>query len=426
MSKQQGKILLIGTGPGDPGLLTVRGREVLERADVIVYDYQVNPALLRYAKSTAEFVTASGPDANLLMIKQARAGKTVAHLVNDDPFAFNDGVRAANALQTAGVAFEIVPGVIEAVAATAYAGFPLIYADSASSFSFVKLPLNAASDARTVWQNLAKSGGTLAITGTAAQLARSAEWLLADKSFTTPVAIIFEGTTWQQTVVTGILNDVRPMLEEVEPDEAALMAFKIAPPVDFGPMDAAIAELETYAWVIFTSVNGPEFFMQRLHAAHKDARAFAHARICAIGPATAATLEKYNLQADLIPAKFVAESILESFAKAGGVAGVKVLTDEGGPTGTSAAEMRELLEAGEIDVVMFTSSNTVRNFAKRLATVTTKPLNELLEGTVVACIGPITTAAARDEYNLDVTLEASEFTIDRLVETLVKYFDTGN
>jgi uroporphyrinogen III methyltransferase/synthase len=245
-------------------------------------------------------------------------------------------------------------------------------------------------------------------------------------------------------------------LTELGADALEFAAFKIVAPADFAPIDAAIAELETYDWVIFTSVNGPEFFMQRLHLAGKDARAFAKAKICAIGPATAAALAKYNLKADLIPAKFVAESILESFQASGTINGQRfllaradvarenlatgltamgaivhevvayrqIIADENevGPTGTSPAEMVQLLEAGQIDAVLFTSSNTVRNFAKRLATVATKPLKEYLRNTVIASIGPITSAAARDEYDLEVTLEAPEFTIEGLVEALVYYF----
>ncbi len=518
MNKAQGKVYLIGAGPGDPGLLTVRGSEILETADVVVYDREVNPTLLRYANPAAELVNLNRPGAkqeiDLLLTKLARAGKTVAQLISSDPLASATGVLIVEALQTNGVAFEIVPGVTKAAAVAAYAGMPVSHDDFAGGYLIMETqasPLELAYQTDMDWRGIAEANSTLVFQiGVKFVADLATQLMLGRKPPSTPAAVIHGGTTWQQKVVVGTLETIgydvrdagfkgavtvvigetvklrerlrwfdvaanRPLLGKrivvtrareqasglvarltgLGADAIEFAAFKIVPPADLAPLDAAIAQLHTYDWVIFTSVNGPEFFMQRLHAAHKDARAFANAKICAIGPATAATLKQYNLQADLIPSKFVAESILESFAASGGVAGIRfllaradvarenladglaamggivnevtayrqVLADEAGPTAISASQMLKLLEAGDIDAVLFTSSNTVRNFAKRLATVTDTPLKEMLGQTVVACIGPITSAAGRDEYGLDVTLEAPEFTIERLVESLVEFFN---
>lgn len=517
MEKAKGKVYLVGAGPGDPGLLTLRGREILEAADVVVYNKEVNPALLRYTNPTAELVNLNRPGANqdidLLLTKLARAGKTVAQLISSDPLASATGVLIAEALQTNDVPFEIVPGVTKAAVVAAYAGVPVSHEDFAGGYLVMETqanPLELAYQTDMDWRGIAEANPTLLFQiGVQFVADLATQLMLGRKPPSTPAAVIQGGTTWQQKVVVGTLKTIgyevqsagfkgavtvvigetvklrerlrwfdiaanRPLLGKrivvtrareqasglvarltgLGADAIEFAAFKIVPPLDLAPLDAAIAQLHTYDWVIFTSVNGPEFFMQRLHAAHKDARAFANAKICAIGPATAAALKKYNLQADLIPSKFVAESILESFATSSGVAGTRfllaradvarenladgltamgglvnevtayrqVLADENGPTATSASQMLNLLQAGQLDAVLFTSSNTVRNFAKRLATVTDTPLNQLLGKTVVACIGPITSAAARDEYNLDVTLEAPEFTIDRLVESLVEFF----
>jgi uroporphyrinogen III methyltransferase/synthase len=508
-SKATAKIYLIGVGPGDPGLLTVRGREIIEKADVLLYSKEVNSAFLRYAKADATLLLDDHNFSLATMLEQAKQSQQQVAWLQPDLFDFELAGLLASKLP-----FEIVPGVPSLTAIPVYAGMPISY--PASKFFSPKIEqkenfpevLGSANQ----WA-LAVDGQNILCQLPITQLETYVAQLLHHGNPPeTLISVVKDGTTWQQQVISGTLADIEVKVEqanlkglalvlvgelvrqreqwrwfdlaqnkpllgkrvvvtrarvqastlltkltELGADALEFAAFKIVAPADLAPLDAAIAELETYDWVIFTSVNGPEFFMQRLDLAGKDARAFAKAKICAIGPATAAALARYNLKADLIPAKFVAESILESFQAARTIAGQRFLlaradvarenlavgltamgaivhevvayrqiiadeADEVGSTGTSPAEMAQLLEAGQIDAVLFTSSNTVRNFAKRLATVTTKPLKEYLHNTVVACIGPITTAAARDEYDLEVTLEAAEFTIDRLVETLVYYF----
>ncbi len=226
---------------------------------------------------------------------------------------------------------------------------------------------------------------------------------------------------------------------------------RFADPLDYAPLDQAIARLGGFDWVIFTSVNGVDFFWRRLARAGLDAGAFRGRKVCAIGPATAQALTARGVEPELVPSKFVAEAILDEL---GAVAGQKfllpradlarqlmvevlrergatveqitayrtILADDSDHEGLSAREMVQRLEAGEIEVVTFASSSTVRNFATRLASATAKPLSQLLARTLVACIGPITAGTAR-EMGLSVGLEAPEFTMDGLTDALAAHFN---
>jgi len=510
-----GKVYLIGAGPGDPGLITVRGREALRQAEVVVYDYLANAALLREAKPGAEIIyvgksasqhTMSQDKINLLLVELGRAGKVVARLKGGDPFVFGRGGEEAEVLRAADIAFEIVPGISSAIAVPAYAGIPLTHRDFVSSFTVItghSGPPVAAQEEKLDWQALANASGTLVLLMGVNHLGQIATRLIeAGKSPALPVAVVRWGTTWQQETVTGTLAniaqlvkaagikppavtiigevaglrerlqwwdkpEVRPLLgkrvvvtrtreqassllaklTELGADALEFPTIKIIAPESFGPLDDAITQLGQYDWVIFTSVNGVDYFMARLKQAGKDARAFGQAKVCAIGPATAARLEEANIRADFMPSKFVAESIL---AELGEVSGQHILlaradvardalregltaqgaqvdnvvtyrqvigSEEDSPTSLKAAELVALLEAGEIDLVTFTSSNTVRNFATRLATASDKPLTTLLQKSRIACIGPITAGTAR-EMGLAVDIEADEFTIDGLLEVI--------
>jgi uroporphyrinogen III methyltransferase/synthase len=246
-------------------------------------------------------------------------------------------------------------------------------------------------------------------------------------------------------------SNVLAQLAEFGAQALEFPVIKIVPPENWQEMDQAIAELSAFTWVVFTSVNGVEYFWQRMEAAGKNATAFNGVKVCAIGPATAASLEIRGLTPQMVPPRFVAESILEeldldltgqSFLlpradiarenlvkevqnRGGSVTQITayrtVVADNETATGISSTELVSLLEAGEVDMVTFTSSSTVRNFAKRLATTSDKPLPQLLGNTAVACIGPITAGTAR-QYGLTINLEASEFTMDKLVEDIILYF----
>ncbi len=515
MIESKGKVYIIGVGPGDPALLTVKGQEILRRADTIITHYTINRIFLQNTRTDVTIIYQNALETNVstLLVELVRQGKCVAWLKTGDPFVFGNLNQELEALAESETAFEIVPGVSSAVAVPAYAGIPITYANLSQSFTVIGDDKDPVRLAGIDWQKLVKSEETLIFLTDDYQIGQIANHLLqAGMPFEMPVAVIAGGTTWQQTSWAGTLDEVgvyiaglevRPKdLEKDEIEPPALLVLgevvklrqklrwwdtpearpllgkrivvtrareqagtfsarltelganaiefptiKIIEPEDYAPMDAAIMRLEDFDWVVFTSVNGVEYFMNRLKLLGKDARAFGKARVCAIGPATAAALEDCNIRADFVPSKYVAESILEEL---GEVAGKKILlaradvarevlieglTEKGaevenviayrqiiggedGPTTTGAAELVKLLEAGAVDVVAFTSSNTVRNFGKRLATVSNKPLPELLQKTLVACIGPITAGAAR-ELNLRVDLEASEFTIDKLIEAMI-------
>ncbi len=500
------QIYLIGAGPGDPGLLTVKGREVLRSADVVVYDYLVNPILLKEARPTADKIyvgkiagqaSINQEDINSLLVRLGREGKTVARLKGGDPFVFGRGGEEAQALQAAGLIWEVVPGVSSAVAVPAYAGIPVTHGGIASRFTVIT-GHDGGREAGTD-ETLVYLMGVEHVAKIAAQL------MSEGRSPQTPVAIVRWGTTWQQTTLTGqLLNiaevarqagltspaviivgevaglreglrwfdrpEARPLLgrrivvtrareqaaemlatlTNLGADALEFSVIKIVDPPSFEPMDSAIERLSTFNWAVFTSVNGVEYFWRRLKRAGKDARAFANLKICAIGPATAAALEERNIVPDMIPGRFVAEGILDDLGDVSGqkfllpradiarealvegleargavvenvVAYRTIAGGEEGPGSASPADMVKWLEAGEIDIVTFTSSSTVRNFAARLRTSSDSSLPELLSRTTVACIGPITAGTARD-LGLTVGLEAAEFTIDKLVETIVQHF----
>ena len=237
-------------------------------------------------------------------------------------------------------------------------------------------------------------------------------------------------------------------LEELGANALEFPVIEIVPPESYGPLDDAIARLDSFDWVIFTSVNGVEYFWPRLEIANKTA-ALEKLKVCAIGPATAAALTRRGVTPALVPQKFVAEGILEDLGdvagqrfllpraelarealleglEAGGasveqiVAYRTVVAETGGSL--DAPELVKLLEAVRVDLVTFTSSSTVRFFAARLAAVTAQPLPGLLAKTVVACIGPVTAGTAR-ELGLKVGLEAPEYTVEHLVKAIVNHVE---
>jgi uroporphyrinogen III methyltransferase/synthase len=508
-----GKVYIIGAGPGDPGLITVRGREALRQAEAIFYEALVNPVLLREARAEAEIyrLADSAAEISSHLVQLAQAGKIAALLVNGDPLVVGQGGEVVAALQADGVPFEIVPGISSAIAAPAYAGIPVTFLDLARSFTVIgdyNNPSQTLSEGNLDWNTLAASEGTLVFLVLAGQLTELSNRLIeAGKSSATPVALISRGTTWQQQTITGTLAaiaEVAPPAKNNEPsvvvvgevvalreklrwwdrpetrpllgkrvvvtrareqassfsnklidlgaDAIEFPTIQIIEPESYAPMDEAITRLGNYDWIVFTSVNGVDHFFRRMKLAGKDARAFGQAKVCAIGPATAAALEDFNIKADFVPTKYVAESILEELGEVRGkrillaradVAREALLTgliEQGAeveqvtayrqviarelnnsPTEIKAADLVKLLEADEIDLVTFTSSNTVKNFATRLKSASPKPVTELLEKTRVACIGPITAGTAR-ELGLRVDLEATEFTIDKLIETMITSF----
>src|SRR5712691_140129 len=360
-----GIVYLVGAGPGDPGLLTLRGLECLRRADVVLYDGLVNPALLRHTPAQAIRtcrVSEGGerhldqPEINQRLIAAARAGQVVVRLKGGDPFVFGRGSEEAAALADAGIAFEVVPGVTAAVAAGEYAGISLTHREHASAVAFITGHEDPAKGASHLdYASLAGFSGTLVFYMGLHRLSQIAESLIAaGKSSETPVAVISQATLPRQRTVTGTLQTIseqvasahlrppslivvgecvrqreriawfeqRPLFgrrigvtradEQADPQlgrilelgaEPVLMpTLHIDPPERWDSVDEVLGRPSDFDWIVFTSVNGVRTFFERLWALGRDTRSLGQARLAAIGPSTADALQEFRLRADLMPA----------------------------------------------------------------------------------------------------------------------------
>ncbi len=375
---KNGKVFLVGAGPGDPGLITVKGMECIRQADVLIYDYLASPALLKYASENAKSIyvgkkggdhTLSQNGINQLLVEKAEKGFVVTRLKGGDPFIFGRGGEEVEVLIKAQIPFEIVPGVTSAVAAPAYAGIPLTHRKYASAVTFVtghEDPDKEKSDID--WESLVRGGGTIVFLMGVKNLPLIARQLMncgmpPDKS----VALVRWGTTPKQMTVTGrldtivnhvkkaglkppaviIVGDVvnlraemkwfenRPLMGKKilvtrSREQASNMVkalsdlgaecldcpvIKIVQPDDTAPLNTAIENLSSYDWLIFTSVNGVKFFFDRLYASGRDIRSLSNLNTASIGPATAEKLFCFGLKSDILPESYRAESIIESFAK---------------------------------------------------------------------------------------------------------------
>jgi uroporphyrinogen III methyltransferase/synthase len=372
----RGKVYLVGAGPGDPGLFTLRGRELLERAEVVIYDYLANEELLKLAPPEAEriYVGKKGGDhtvpqkgINEILVEKGR-DHLVVRLKGGDPFVFGRGGEEAQELVAHGIPFEVVPGVTAAVAVPAYAGIPLSHRDYTASMAFVTgHEREDKDDSKIEWEKLATAVGTLVFFMGVKNLPEICKHLVAHgRSPQTPVAVIRWGTTPEQRTVVGTLDDIaervraaqlkppaitvvgevvqlreelnwfeaRPLFgrrivitraREQASDFKALLAdlgahciefptIGIAPPPTWEHLDGAIGRLSSYDWTVFTSVNGVRCFMERLRAAGLDVRAFKGIKVAAIGPATAEALEKHGLKPDMVPREYKAEAVLEGLS----------------------------------------------------------------------------------------------------------------
>ncbi|MDI6799656.1 MAG: uroporphyrinogen-III C-methyltransferase [Actinomycetota bacterium] len=512
----KGKVFLIGAGPGDPGLITVKGKEATSAAGVVIYDYLVNPALLKYANEQAELIhvgksgafhTLEQDEINNLLVDKARAGWTVARLKGGDPFIFGRGGEEALALAAEGLEFEVIPGVSSAYAAPAYGGIPVTHRGMATSVSFITGHEDPTKEESEIdWQALAHLKGTLVFLMGVKNLGLISKRLTeAGKSGATPAAVIRWGTTASQETVKGTLSDIsdkvkaaglkppaitvigqvvnlsddlawftkkplfgkRVVVTRARSQASALSAklaalgaeaiefatIKIVPPTNFEALDLAISSITNsklpspdskpaFDWIVFTSANGVKAFMERLNHLGTDLRDLSGIKIAAIGPATAGELGMHNLKADLIPTEFVAEAVAQAL-KSEGVSGANILIPRAEEArdvliteleaagakvtvapvyktvidGAGGERARAMLAKGEVDFITFTSSSTVKNFAKSFKGNNT---GELLKGVKIASIGPITSSAAK-ELGLKVDIEAKEYTIDGLVEAICSY-----
>jgi uroporphyrinogen III methyltransferase / synthase len=381
------KVYLVGAGPGDPGLITVKGKECIQKADVLIYDYLASPSLLRYADSKAEMIyvgkkgghhTLSQDGINNLIVEKAKTGSIVTRLKGGDPFIFGRGGEEAEVLIKAGISFEVVPGVTSAIAAPAYAGIPLTHRKFTSTVAFITGHEDPNKDNSNIdWASLARGIGTLVFLMGVKNLPDIVDQLIKNgKPPETPVALVRWGTTSRQETVSGILSDIvehvrvaklkapaiivigdvvrlreqmkwfenRPLLgkkivvtrareqasdlvislSEMGAEVLECPTIKVVPVQDLQPLDFAISGLKSYDWIVFTSVNGVRHFFERLFEKGLDARALGHLRTAAIGPATADMLLKFGLKTDIIPESFRAESVVDSFLKEN-IAGKKIL-----------------------------------------------------------------------------------------------------
>jgi uroporphyrinogen III methyltransferase/synthase len=370
-----GQVYLVGGGPGDPGLLTLKGKRLLEQADVVVYDYLVDEQLLAFAPQ-AELIPARDLHGNRaeqerineLLIARARGGQTVVRLKGGDPYLFGRGGEEGQALRAAGIPFQVVPGVTSALAVPAYAGIPVTHRDHSSSVTILPGRLKPGKGEETIdWHAFARAD-TLVFLMTMANLEEVVRRLIQHgRAADTPAAVIRWGTRPDQEVVTACLADLPRRVREAglkapavvvvgdvvrlrdELDwyerlplfglrvlvtrpreqsgsfaaglrEAGAMVHEVPviellPPEDWAPADGAIERLKDYDWVAFTSANGVRAFCERVLEKGHDARAFGSARLCAIGPETARALEAYGLRADLVPDEYVAEEVVHALAR---------------------------------------------------------------------------------------------------------------
>jgi uroporphyrinogen III methyltransferase/synthase len=382
-----GKVYLVGAGPGDPGLLTVKGKRCLERADVVIYDYLANPRLLDYTRADAQRILVGKHGGGVrveqdvitkLTIDHALAGRVVVRLKGGDPFIFGRGGEEAAAIRAAGLEFEIVPGVSSAIAVPAYAGIPLTHRQLASNVIFTTgYEYPTKEEPAVHWAELARSGSTLVILMAVGQLQSSMEKLIAGGlAPTAPVALIRWGTRADQETVVGTAatisalaeaHQVRPpaiavvgevvelreqlnwferkplfgrrivitrpraqaaeFAEQLEAFGAEVVPFptiEMAPPPSLAAVDDAMRRAAEFDWVVFTSANGVRVFFERLQALGGDVRDWHHARFAAIGPQTAKALQQYYVRVDIVPEEFRAEAVVDALVQAG-VAGKRIL-----------------------------------------------------------------------------------------------------
>jgi uroporphyrinogen III methyltransferase / synthase len=385
---KSGKCFLVGAGPGDLGLVTLRAKECIEQADVIVYDHLANPEILAWARDDAEIIYAgkkAGEHAlgqeeiNVLLVERARAGKQVVRLKGGDPFVFGRGAEEAKAIVDAGIEFEIVPGITSAIAGPAYAGIPVTHRAENSHVTF----FTGHEDPEKIgiaidYGALAKLGGTqVMLMGVQRLESIVREMLEQGMREDLPVALVRWATTARQETLTGTLQNIAQRVADVSFEAPAVVVFgevvalreslnwyekrplsgkrivvtrtrkqagelsaqlrtlgahvfelptiRIEPPGDLRAFAELVQDAHSYDWIVFTSANGVEAFFEIFFKLYDDGREIGGARIAAIGPATAQRIRDFHLHVDLQPDEFVAEAVVREFQKLGGVENLRIL-----------------------------------------------------------------------------------------------------
>ncbi len=387
-STASGKVYLVGAGPGDLGLVTLRAKECIENADVIVYDHLANPDALAWARDDAEIIYAgkipgesasTQAEINALLIEKARNGKQVVRLKGGDPFVFGRGAEEAQAIAEAGIAFEIVPGVTSAIAGPAYAGIPMTHREQNSHVTFFTGHEDPAKGESAIdYAALARLGGTqVMLMGVERLGAVTREMMKHGVRSDLPVALVRWATTGQQQTLTGTLSDIaqkaeangfqapavavfgdvvalrdslnwyekRPLLGKrivvtrtrkqagglsnklraLGAHVIELPTIRIEPPTNLREFAELVQDAHIYDWLVFTSANGVEAFFETFFKLYDDTREIGGVRIAAIGPATAQRVRDFHLHVDLQPEESVAEDVVREFKKQGSIENLRIL-----------------------------------------------------------------------------------------------------
>ncbi len=404
--KKKGKVYLVGAGPGDIGLLTVKGMRCLQKAEVVVYDFHLNAQILNYINHNAEFIYAgkrgghhamTQEEINSLLIEKAGEGKIICRLKGGDPFVFGRGGEEAEALVGAGIEFEVVPGVSSAVAAPAYAGIPLTHRLYSSSFAVVPGYEDTTKGESAIdWAKLATGVGTLVVLMAVRNLKALVEKLVKNgRSPDTPVAVVRWGTRPDQRTIVSTLaeivatvreKEIKPpavvvigdvvrlrdklkwyedkplfgqrvlvtrehsggfeLLEDLGAEIIEFPTIEVVPPESYEELDSAIERIQSYNWIIFTSANGVRHFLRRYFELERDIRDLKGLKICSIGSKTAEEVRKYGMKVDLIPEEFRAEGLIEMFIR-------EVRSDGGATPPLLLKGMRFLLPRAEVARELF-------------------------------------------------------------------------
>ncbi len=496
-------VYLVGAGPGNPGLLTLRAVECLAQADVIIYDKLVPERLLDHAPAAAERVPIGElpgchpdrwPYIHEAMIAYARQGKSVVRLKGGDPFVFGRGGEEAEALRQAGIPFEVVPGVTSALGAAAFAGIPLTHRRFASAVALITGHENPTkADSSLDWPALARFPGTLVIYMGISRLPLIVQVLQEHgKAADTPACVVHRATTGEQRslvttladlpeavlregvaapaiVIIGPVVELRPNLDWFEqrplfgrrvlvtrPRHQAgdfvrrleqlgavpflLPTVEIREPADWGPVDRALAQLASYQWLVFTSVNGVHALVRRLRETGRDLRALGGIKLAVIGPSTAEALRSYHLEPDLMPGRYRSEGLATELKEhaagqrvllARADRGRELLRQEVSTVATvdqvavyaqvdaidTHAEALDCLRRGEIEFVTLTSANIARSLLQSLD----EPCKaRIRSGSVKLVSISSVTSAAVAEFGLPVIAEAPEETTAGLLRVLVE------
>ncbi len=508
-------VYLVGAGPGDPGLITIRGKQLLERAEVIIYDYLASRKLLKYVPRDAEFIyagkkggskhTHTQAEINQMLIDRALSGRMVVRLKGGDPFIFGRGGEEIEELVAAGIPFEVVPGVTSATAAATYAGIPITHRQYTATVAFVTGHEDPTKkESNVAWDKISTGVGTIVVYMGIKNLASITEKVIKyGRDPKTPVAVVRWASTSEQQTVVGTLENIAEVVikNNIKPpslviigevvnlrdtinwyEKRVLFSKRVVvtrtreqaselvdllenygaecieyPTISLEPLDSseildrALTEIDTYQWVLFTSINAVDYFFKRLFELGMDVRDLKGPKVAAVGRVTAEALASRGIRADLLPEEFTGDGLAETLINEG-VTGLNILIPRAlkaretlpeklsrvGAEVTVAPvyqnvlpkssagehlkdDLRQALEEKRVDMVTFTSSSTVKNFVTLLDTSGPDELQRLMSGVAVAAIGPITAKTA-ESHGLKVDVQPVEYTIPGLVESIVTYF----